>query len=331
MIATFLRLALVLTCCLIFDVALLAGEVYELRGKVLLEDGSPIREVVPVVFLEQSLSPFTLHELVDRGGNFKFKRLVPANYRIIVSVPDWGQMAQSIDVGPSSADPKRRVYVELTFVPGERGTEAVTISPSQLAVPEEARDEYRKAIEAFGKRKKKEGVEHLQRALEIAPQYSRVLNHLGTIAYNDRRYAEAEKYFRQALECAPESYMPLVNLGGVLLTLRKMDEALQHNLSAVKRRPDDPLAHSQLGQAYLGLSDWQKAEEHLKRAKALDPAHFSYPQLVLAEVYRLRGEKENLVRELEDFLSHHPDAPVAASLREILESLQEGRGDAPKD
>ncbi|UCF37079.1 MAG: hypothetical protein JSU96_20175, partial [Acidobacteriota bacterium] len=70
MIASLLRLALVLTCSLIFDVALLAGEVYELRGKVLLEDGSPIREVVPVVFLEQSLSPFTLHELVDRGGNF---------------------------------------------------------------------------------------------------------------------------------------------------------------------------------------------------------------------------------------------------------------------
>jgi hypothetical protein len=59
------------------------------------------------------------------------------------------------------------------------------------------------------------------------------------------------------------------------------------------------------------------------RARELDPAHFSFPQLVLAEIYRQRGTHEALARELDQFLRLHPDIDGAEYLREVLDMARE--------
>src|SRR5690606_21594880 len=101
--------------------------------------------------------------------------------------------------------------------------------------------------------------------------------------------ATAERHFRRALKEDPSSYPPLVNLGGALLALGKHEEALKINERAVRRAPEDALAHSQLGMSYVQARDFAKAELHLRQAIALDPGHFSAPQLVLADLYLIQG------------------------------------------
>ena len=54
----------------------------------------------------------------------------------------------------------------------------------------------------------------------------------------------------------------------------------------------------------------------------LDPAHFSNPQLPLARIYLRRSEQEAALRELEDFLEHHPDSPTAPQVRAMIEEIQ---------
>ena len=107
-----------------------------------------------------------------------------------------------------------------------------------------------------------------------------------------------------------------------MLSAGKMQESLQYNLLAVKAKPEDALAHAQLGQSYFFLGRLDMAEVELKKAKALDPAHFSYPQLVLAEIYARQQNPSSAVMELEEFLKLHPDSDRAPSLRTLIQKLQ---------
>jgi Tfp pilus assembly protein PilF len=167
-------------------------------------------------------------------------------------------------------------------------------------------------------------LQRVERAVELAPAYTEAWNHLGTIAYQSRRFPQAEEHFRRALETDPGSYSPLVNLGGVLLTELKLEEALKYNIFAVLARPTDALANSQLGLTYFHLNRFDLAEKYLQTAVKLDPAHFSLPQLTLAEIHLRRGEREKAADDLEDFLARHPDWHAAAKMKEAIRSLRSG-------
>jgi len=59
--------------------------------------------------------------------------------------------------------------------------------------------------------------------------------------------------------------------------------------------------------------------KYLERARQTDPAHFSHPQLFLAEIHLRRGEKREAAEVMDDFLRHHPDYPQAAKVRQNIE------------
>jgi outer membrane protein assembly factor BamD (BamD/ComL family) len=67
--------------------------------------------------------------------------------------------------------------------------------------------------------------------------------------------------------------------------------------------------------SYFYRGDLESAVKYLTISKQLDPAHFSHPQLLLAEIHLRRNEREPAVSELRDFLKLHPDAPEAAEVR----------------
>jgi tetratricopeptide (TPR) repeat protein len=235
-----------------------------------------------------------------------------------------------VEISSSFAGGGRRVDASFVMERKPSAADSNIISASQLAVPEKAIAEYERAQERLGKEDVARAIELLKNAVEIAPRYSAAWNNLGTIAYHSRQFAEAEEYFRTALRADTEAYAPLVNLGGALLSLGKNEESLVVNLRAVKAHPDDALAHSQLGRSYLALERLEEAEMHLKAAKTLDPAHFSFPQMALAEIYERRRNYEAAAAELQDLLRYHPDSGGAAEISRTLDQMR-ARARVPAD
>ncbi|HEY3129474.1 MAG TPA: tetratricopeptide repeat protein [Acidobacteriota bacterium] len=292
-----------------------------MKGKVLQADGKPFQEAFPVVSLHGSTTPFTAETLADASGKFKFKDLLPGTYTLIIAVARVGQMQRTIEIGPSFAGAKKTVELTIRF---DSKTEADwrSISARQLSVPESARRQLEKAQDRLNKHDVPGAVDCLKKAVALAPQFSVAWNQLGTIAYQTKDYKQAEQYFREALKQDPDSFPPLVNLGGALLSEGKVQESLEFNLQAAKARPDDALAQSQLGQSYFLEGQLDNAEQHLKKAKRLDPAHFSFPQLVLAEIYQRRGDYGALKAELEEFLRYHPDSSISPAVKKALEKVE---------
>jgi len=306
---------------LVFQLAAAAAEVkLELRGAIV-----PPREFVQVS-LEGASSPFVSRTLTDSRGRFRFRNLVPGPYTLRIFIPGLTQILRTVEVSPSLAGEDRRIDVTVPYDPEAPDKQAQqsthTVSARQLSLPSAAVREYREALALLERHQVEEAIRRLERAVKLAPRFVEAWNHLGTIAYQQRRFEDAEKFFRTALEHEPGSYVPTVNLGGVLITVGRYEEALPYNLYAVQKEPRDALAQAQLGKNYLRLGKLDPALQHLNEAKRLDPDHFSFPQLSLAEIYLRRGDLSQAATEFEDFLKRHPDAAQAATVREYLKKIK---------
>jgi tetratricopeptide (TPR) repeat protein len=289
------------------------AEVYDLTAQI-----SP--PGIASVTIYRLASPFTATTLSDEAGRFSFKKLESGAYTVAVFEPSRGEARQTIEVGPSNADARGRVTLtialkESDFVFADAMRRRHAVNTKQLAVPEKAVREYQEAQKDLARKDVAAATRRLERAVEIAPQFATAWNNLGTIAYQTQHYLRAEECFREALAQDPQAYEPLVNLGGVLVNLHKLDEAWDYNVHAVLVRPNDALANAQLGMTYFELGNFEKAEKYLARAREIDPAHFSHPQLLLAEIHLRRGDTRAAAVELEDFLKYHPDWPKAAEMR----------------
>lgn len=323
--STLHRLAVALTVCLILPVAALAAaegsERYELRGQILTPDNKPMRgRRVLNVNLHGNTATFTKSTL-SFGGKFKFRGLLPGSYTVVIAPPGLGETRQTVEVGETLADAKRRIEVQVVLREQDRRAGRV-ISVEQLSIPEKAWAEYRRAMKKFGERETEAGIAHLEKAIGMAPQFVQALNHLGTVYYHKNQFTKAEEYFRKALEQDGNAYEPLVNLGGTLLNQNRYEEALAFNRNAVLARPNDALAHSQLGMNLFSLGDLEQAAVHLRRAKKLDPAHFSHPQFLLAEIYLRKGERRAALSELEELTRLHPDDPRMDRVRAGIARLR---------
>jgi tetratricopeptide (TPR) repeat protein len=297
----------------LFAAALPAAEpVYELTGQILPEG-------VASITLFGADHPFTTSALTDDFGHFAFKKLMAATYTVSVFLPGEGEVRRTIEIGPGTADARRRVHLALKIADQNFDRTAVSrrnaVSRLQLSISERAVREYADAQKDLERHDTSAAELHLERAVQLAPQYAAAWNNLGTIAYQTQRFWLAEQRFREALRQDPTAYEPLVNLGGVLINMRKLDEALEVNIHAILTRPNDALAQSQLGMAYFETGQYDLAIKHLELARGLDAAHFSHPQLYLAEIFLRRGDKRATADVLEDFLRHHPDYPQALVMR----------------
>ncbi|HYL96428.1 MAG TPA: tetratricopeptide repeat protein, partial [Terriglobales bacterium] len=236
--------------------------------------------------LHSATTPFTTTAQSDGAGRFHFRRLVRGAYTLTVLLPGLGEARQTIDIGPSLADSKRRVAVTLNMndpalVSVEALQRRVVVSAKDLTIPLRARREFDEGQKKLSQKDTAAAIEHLKLAVAEAPQFWIAWNALGTIAYQTHDVARAETCFREALKQNPAAFEPTVNLGGVLLTSGKWREALAYNQRAVAARPHDALANSQLGMNYYFLLDLEQAVPYLSVAKQIDPGHFSYPQLIL--------------------------------------------------
>ena len=267
-------------------------------------------------------SPFTAFATSNSHGSFRFRGLQPGTYIVSAFIRRHGEARRTAVVTNSFADAKGIVRITIPLPPqnssADRARRRSMVSVGELSIPEAARQKLMESQKDLARRDTEHAIAHLKEAVELAPKYADAWNSLGVISYQTRHYSEAEQYFRKALEADPGNWTPALNLGGVLLNMNQPKEALDYNRFVAQAHPNDALANSQLGMNYFQLGQLDKAEQYLSAAERLDPSHFSHPQLMLAQIYARRGDKQSTLRELNDFVARFPDSPTAREIRNNL-------------
>src|SRR5262249_964167 len=163
---------------------------------------------------------------------------------------------------------------------------------------------------------------HLEKAIEIAPNFEAALNDLGTIYHRRQQYAQAAELFERALKVNPDSITARVNLAGCLIGLKQYMRSLEENLHGLALRPLDALAHAQAGLSLFQLHRYEEAIPHFQQAKVSDPNSPVLPGFYLARSYDALEKHESAIVEYEEFLKAYPRDPARSWVESRLRELK---------
>ena len=291
----------------------------ELRGKI--AGGGRSRTLRVNLFGVET--PYAGSTEVNRAGEFEFRLLAPGNYTVAVVKEGLGEIRRTVVVSPAVADKSGVVLATIPYTSAEAAANPTggVVSVRQASIPRNAAAKYAEAQKRLAAHDPDGAVRALEEAVSIASEFPAAWNALGVIAFQTGDIDRAVVLFRRSLQADSGAFEPLVNLGGALLKEGLAAEALSINQRAVHDRADDALANAQLGMNYFKLDRFAEAEPYLLAATRLDRAHFSQPQLFLADIYARRGNRSAAIRELEDLLEVRPDGPLSEGIRRNLAQL----------
>jgi tetratricopeptide (TPR) repeat protein len=259
---------------------------------------------------------------IDFNGAFGFKKVPEGIYKITVGGDGVREQQRTFEVRPAFADARGRVAVKIEIKDGASARDKLQVGVTSLAVSPKAIEELHRAYDAKGDVEKARS--HLQRAIEISPNFDEALNNLGTYYYRDGRFETAANLFQRALNANPNSFVAQVNLGGALVSLGHYERALVENFRALEMRPEDSLAEAQTGQALFHLHRYDEAMQHLQKAKQIDPMSFTLPGIFIAQIRQIQGDTNGAIAEYREFLRVHPGHP-SSKFAETQLSILEGR------
>ena len=264
-----------------------------------------------------------LRQALGAGGEtVRFKGLKAGIYILCLFGEKGRSRCQSVDLIPP-ANQIPQVFVKQIHAPPMpvHQKDSHQVSKSRLAIPGKAHKELIKSEEAQLRGETQQARRHLERALELYPQYVDALNNLGTYHHRSGNYDRSITYFTKATELAPEFFAGWVNLGGSLLAVGRLEPALEANKQAIKLRPSDPLANSQMGMSYFYMRQFEEAKQYFLKVLSVDPSSANQPHLFLAHIAHLGGRPEEARTYIGGYLELHPNSPQAPHLRRTLQHL----------
>lgn len=131
------------------------------------------------------------------------------------------------------------------------------------------------------------------------------------------RLEEAACVYRRALELDPEHATLQFDLGNVLFQLGNVKESLAHFRIATEYDIDFAMAWHNLGCVYAHLTEWDDAEQSLRRALSLVP-NYADSHFTLAEVMRNQGRVVEAARHHNDYLEFSKADSLLATRSELL-------------
>jgi Flp pilus assembly protein TadD len=304
----------------------------DVQGAIVGPGYKPIGNVL--VILQTGSGAQIARTTTTTDGRYTFFRVAPGNYSIEVS-PNETQYQKTMVGGIVCNEPLRGSARE-SFINQPVSIPDIMLRPvARIAeitapgvvfaqdVPPAAEGEYKQAEDKLAKGKKDEAVNHLNRALEIFPNYFIAAQKLGLVYLEMEQYRQAVVPLQKAINVNPKAAPAYLGIGMALVNLDRPEVALEALKEAQTLNPGSWRVHLYSGIALLNLGRLDEAEKSLKEAFALGgAAEGGSAHLYLASVYDKRKQYKEAVSELETYLKENPKAPNAENIKKVLKNMK---------
>lgn len=287
-----------------------------LEGRVVDERGKPVSMARIVLTPFRAAIGQTTY--TDDDGRFVFYNLRAGNYHVSASAAGFATVTQNVDL-MGDAQMIQLVVNRNTGPPTDSSARSVPVS--ELAIPEKARELYRKAVKELERRKYNKSIEHFQAAIRQYPDYASAYSGMGIVYIQMRQPTLAQAAFEKALLLNPQSAEAHLGMGLTCNDQQMFAEAEKHLLKAQQLTPMDWHVHYELGRAYYGMDQLEQAEKSLRVARQARPDYGNL-YLLLANVLVLQSKYAEGLAEMKEFLRVAPDSPLAAQVREKIKLLK---------
>lgn len=278
----------------------------------------------PILFLQNTEDTKTTRAIITEKGRFQFDSVPTGEYLLTIEVPGHSPQVLELEIGPSSNGNEKVIELTHSFRPSDpEETRLLKNHYNPPIISEKVRSEYDKGIKAQEEARLEEALDRFKLAAERDNSFTEAFERMGLIYLSQDRIEEAEQAFRSAYAVDPYSYRSVSNLGTILLNSGEAEEALNFNIEAVKLRPQDPQARYHLAMSLFQAGNLEDALDQLARVKALKSDHYTQPQLLSAEIYRMMGDFDSMIHELEDFLKFYPRDGKIGQVSQALQNARE--------
>ncbi|MGA9773265.1 MAG: tetratricopeptide repeat protein [Blastocatellia bacterium] len=295
-----------------------------LRGNIYYANGRRADKRVKVKLRSPYGEQFTMS---DDSGSFSFRRLRGGSYTVLVDAGSEFELASDtvdfIEGTRRRDDPGQTQTVQITLYARQAAARPVgTVDVASAAVPEEARNLYKDALDSAQAGESKKAIEQLNAAIKIYPGFMSALNELGVQHMRLKQYDRSENAFQEALKIAPQAFTPHLNYGILLMMKKDFVKAATQLQRAAQIDGSSAAAHLNLGKAFVNLAIYNKAEKELQQAIGIGGEESIEAHRYLAMAYIEMGESVRAVSALEKYLSLSPKAKDADKIREIIKQLR---------
>ncbi len=268
-----------------------------IKGQV-LQDGGIYPPGLTVVVRDLTSHGMATEATVMADGSFDLPALEPGKYEVTITNQRGEPLHREfLDIGQNDRPLMLRLPVLEQPAPSAPGT----ISAKRLLhrIPSKAAKEYRASLKASEAGDTRKCMEHLQKAIEIDPDYMEARNNLGVRYMALEQYDKAVAQFQKTVALDPTTLKGQLNLSLALSLLQRYPEAEAAARQAVQLEPQFIPARYALGQI-LAVQDKNTPE-------AIEDLRMSirqYPgaRLPLARVLVRRGAINEAVAQLQEYL-----------------------------
>ncbi|HEX4809197.1 MAG TPA: tetratricopeptide repeat protein [Bryobacteraceae bacterium] len=261
--------------------------------------------------------------LSDRKGHFSFDSVPEGTYTLYVNVRGIGSASRTVEVRQPLADESGAIQVDLPSSDfnslAELRRKDYTVSIQQLSddpfLPPRA---FSVAQQDLTNGQLDKARVLLEGIVAESPKYVAAWDELAYASVVSGNYVEAEAQYRKALDLMPTDFTALLGMARTLLERNRLEEALDYHRRAVAQRPRNAVAQARLGFNYFELGNFDEAETCLLSAEHIDPANYTRPQLILAEIYFREHDEAAAAGQLADYVKRFPgeeDAAIAVRTR----------------
>lgn len=266
----------------------------------------------------------------DSRGQHTFYGLEDAIYAVRITLP--GFQSQYHVVQLNGGVPRQLVAYLRHWNDAESKAAAsddATVSIRWLAAPEKAREEARRARKLRYRQDFKGAVKHLRRALKIAPDFVFAHNELGLCYWRLGKLDDARQAFETSIQLDADFLLPYLNLAEVWAQEKEFNRAGKILLQASKAQPDRGEPYYHMAKIQYATGHPERAEQACRLALARDHSKIPEVHILLANIYRRRGETAKVAAELEAYLAKAPQGEHAESARATLERIKPPQAESP--
>jgi tetratricopeptide (TPR) repeat protein len=194
-------------------------------------------------------------------------------------------------------------------------------------IPPEARTLYLKGIADFGKDQDR-GVEEIEAALKIFPEYFDALNWIGKEFISLKQFDKGYPYLLRAIDINPRSPSTYYSLGFAFYQMKQYPAAQEAAKATTVLAPASIDAQLLYGTILRITGSYPEAETVLLKANTLAKKMNAEVHWQLSLLYNRLNRNQDTIEELETFIKLVPDSPDKNRIRDMIAKL---RTSAPRD
>jgi tetratricopeptide (TPR) repeat protein len=261
-----------------------------------------------------------------QGGKCQFHQNTSGVFIVRISETTYKEVSSRVELISTP-----RAYVTLDLIPLKKepipdvsvppADAADSVSVKDLAIPEQARQEFSKGEQALRAKNADESVKHFQKAIKIYDAYPQAYRMLGDAFVEKQQWPEAETALKKSIALQPDMAPAYFDLGALRNQTKNYAGAEESLKKGLELTPDATVGKYELAKTYWALGRWQDAAplavDTVKEAPDLAAAH-----VLLANIRLKQRDAPGALHEYQEYLRIEPQGTMAPQVREMVDKLQ---------